>query len=263
VLIYSYPEGDEVGELADLPSEPAGLCSDSRGNVWVTLVGAIYEYAHGGTTPIATLKDGKLNAWACSVDPSSGDLAVVSPAANSGDYGDVAIYKHGRGSPKAYKDPLFGGYSGCGYDPSGNLYVMGFGAGSYPPPNLFAELPNGGRQLKTVTLSHTPQGQGDVQWDGQDIAVSSPGESTIYRFEIKGKLGKEIGYTTLNEFKTVQQFVFPNPAARKGKLAARVIGGAAQYGSVIFWNYPQGGDPTHSIGSGIGALGVTVSIAAK
>jgi hypothetical protein len=264
VLVFSYPGGTQVGEIADLPGEPDGLCSDSHGDVWVTLHGLVYEYAHGGTTRIATLEDGTLNAWACSVDPSTGDLAVASPATPSGYYGDVAIYKHGRGSPKAYKDPLFFGYSACGYDPRGNLYIMGFGGDSSYPANLFAELPKGGRKLETVTLSHTPQGQGDVQWDGQDVAVSSPEESAIYRFKIKGKLGHELGYTALTDFSTVQQFAFPNVAARKGKLAARVIGGSTQFGSVMFWDYPQGGDPTRSIGSSEGeALGVTVSIAPK
>jgi hypothetical protein len=258
VLVFSYPQGTQVGEITNLPSSPEGLCSDSRGNVWVTLQGAIYEYAHGGTTPIAMLKDGGLNAWACSVDPTTGDLAVVP----SGDYGDVAIYKGGRGSPKTYKDSLFAYYNGCGYDPSGNLYVTGFGEGSYPP-NLFAELPKGGRKLETVTLSHTPQGENDVQWDGQDVAVSSPQESTIYRFRIKGKLGHELGYTSLDGLSTVQQFVFPNLAARKGKLAARVIGASTEFGSVMFWDYPQGGNYTRIIGSGGEALGVTISRAPK
>jgi hypothetical protein len=268
LLVFSYPQGTQVGEIENLPSEPEGLCSDKHGDVWITLYGAVYEYAHGGTTPIAMLQDGKFNAWACSVDPGGGDLAVVRSESSayygSGYVADVAIYKDGRGSPKAYKDSLFAGYFGCGYDPSGNLYVMGFGEGSDSyPPNLFAELPAGGRKLETVTLSHTPQGEGDVQWDGQDVAVSSPQESTIYRFKIKGKLGHELGYTALDEFSTVQQFAFPNLPARKGKLAARVIGASTQFGSVMFWDYPQGGTPTHSLGSGGDALGVAVSIAPK
>lgn len=262
VLVFSYPEGEQVGELAGLQAQPEGLCSDARGDVWVTLPGAIYEYAHAGTTPIAKLQDGTLNAWACSVDPSSGDLAVVSPAAPSGDFGDVAIYKHARGSPVRHKDGLFLFYFGCGYDPSGNLYVLGFGYGSYPPV-LFAELPKGESKLETIALSHAPQGEGDVQWDGQDVAVSSPPEQTIYRFRIKGKLGHEVGYTVLDEFSTVQQFVFPNLAARHGKMAARVIGGSTDFDGALLWDYPQGGDPTRDIGSGGDALGVTVSIAPK
>jgi hypothetical protein len=262
VYIYSYPYGSQVGEIKNLPSSPNGLCSDTGGHVWVTLFGAIYEYAHGGTTPIAKLSDGNLTTWACAVDPTSGDLAVVSPSAPSGDYGDVAIYKGGRGSPKRYKDPLFGGYYGCTYDSSGNLYVLGFGAyNGYVTE--FAELPKGGRRLKTVFLSHSPQGQGDVHWDGQYVAVSSPKEQMILRFTIKGNLAREVGYTSLSQFSSVAQFTFPNLPARKGKMAARVIAPSG-FESVLYWAYPQGGNPTHTLNISDGYLvGVTVSVAPK
>jgi len=264
VAVFSYPEGVQVGTISGFPGSPDGLCSDVDGNVWVTIEGGwIYEYAHGGTTPIAKLADGKLNAWACSVDPTTGNLAVESVAAASGDYGNVAIYKHAAGSPKTYKDLQFGGYFGCGYDPSGNLYVMGFSSNS-SYADVFAELPKGGHRMETITLSHTPQGEGDVQWDGQYVAVSSPNEQMIIRFRISGKLGKEEGYTSFNDFSDVFQFSFPNLGARHGKMAGRVIGASEEFGEMMYWDYPQGGNPTQTFGGEDGEIvGSVVSLAPK
>ncbi len=264
VGVFSYPAGVQVGSISGFPGSPDGLCTDAHGNVWVTIEGGwIYEYAHGGTSPIAKLADGKLNAWACSVDPTTGNLAVASVAAPSGDYGNVAIYKHATGSPKTYKDPEFGGYFGCGYDPSGNLYVIGFSSNS-SYADVFAELPEGGHRMETITLSHTPQGEGDVQWDGQYVAVSSPNEQMIIRFRINGKLGKEAGYTSFNDFSDVFQFSFPNLGARHGKMAGRVIGASEEFGEMMYWDYPQGGNPTQSFGGDDGEmLGSVVSLAPK
>lgn len=259
VTVYSYPAGTQVGQLANLPSEPFGLCSDKKGNVWLTMLGLIYEYAHGGTTPIATLSDGQFYAGACSVDPSTGNLAVANWDSPSSRNGNLAIYRGGREPRKIYKQPLFLTFLSCGYDPSGNLYVTGYGKNSFA--NLFAELPKGAGALKTITLSHTPQGQADVQWDGQNVAVSSPEEGMIMRFKISGALGKEVGFTTFYDFNTVQQFTFPNVAARHGKLAGRVIGTSTQFGEVMYWNYPQGGNPTFTIPGDTDALSATVSLA--
>jgi hypothetical protein len=62
-------------------SEPQGECSDAAGNVWITNtnMSQIIEYAHGGTTPIATLSDPYEFPVGCAVDPRSGNLAVHEP----------------------------------------------------------------------------------------------------------------------------------------------------------------------------------------
>ena len=62
VYVYSYPKGELVGKLTDFASGyyPQGLCADSSGDVFVTTnqgtknpsQSNIYEYAHGGTSPI-------------------------------------------------------------------------------------------------------------------------------------------------------------------------------------------------------------------
>jgi hypothetical protein len=61
VFVFTYPNGKKVETLAYLYTL-GGICSDTKGNVFVpALVGSsastIYEFAHGGTSPIATLSD--------------------------------------------------------------------------------------------------------------------------------------------------------------------------------------------------------------
>ena len=60
VDVFSYPGGKQVGKLTGF-SEPAGLCTDRKGDVFVVDSGSdrILEYAHGGTSPIATLRAGR------------------------------------------------------------------------------------------------------------------------------------------------------------------------------------------------------------
>ena len=55
LLVFSYPKGELVGEVA-VPSEyPVGLCSGHAGNVFVTTAGSpqssIYEYHTGERNP--------------------------------------------------------------------------------------------------------------------------------------------------------------------------------------------------------------------
>lgn len=81
IYVFSYPKGKLVGRLYQSGSQyQQGLCSDSRGHVFVTTLssslfgGNIYEYAHAGTKPIETLYEHGLWPWGCAVDASTGNL---------------------------------------------------------------------------------------------------------------------------------------------------------------------------------------------
>ncbi len=58
VYVFNYPKGTPAGTITGL-TDPGGECVDAKGNVFVTNTGGsnVLEYAHGGTAPIATLKD--------------------------------------------------------------------------------------------------------------------------------------------------------------------------------------------------------------
>jgi hypothetical protein len=77
VYVYRLRDLKLSGTLAGF-SYPGGECSDGRGNVWITDASRIVEYAHGGTSPISVLSDPNVYAVSCSVDPSSGNLAVTN-----------------------------------------------------------------------------------------------------------------------------------------------------------------------------------------
>lgn len=242
VGVFNYPSGKMVGALTDV-GYIVGLCTDASGDVFVGRQGSILEYRHGDTTPVATLDDGKFTAWACSVDPTTGNLAVANTGTGRKD--NIAIFQHAAGKPTIFRNANFLEYFGCGYDASGNLYIMAFGKGS-GGPNLLGELPKGQGAIKIVTLSHTPEGEGDVQWDGKYVAVSSPGENAILQFKIKGKIGKEIGETVLNNGNGVEQFSFPNIYDQSGQ-ATRIIGENRASDETLEWPYPGGGPPDLTI----------------
>ncbi|MFZ1017201.1 MAG: hypothetical protein WAN39_04930, partial [Candidatus Cybelea sp.] len=71
--VLSYPKGRLVGELTGV--EGLADCSDTKGNVFISEATKVAEFAHGGTSPIATYGVAHTPAFGCSVDPESGNLA--------------------------------------------------------------------------------------------------------------------------------------------------------------------------------------------
>src|SRR5579871_2767111 len=76
VYVYDYKTRALVGKLTGF-LQPNGECVDAKGDIWITdwQATTTTEYAHGGTAPIATLYT-QSEQTACSVDPTTGDLAV-------------------------------------------------------------------------------------------------------------------------------------------------------------------------------------------
>jgi hypothetical protein len=93
VRVYSYPHGRRVGALTSL-TYAGGECVDSAGDVFIvefsgpsSAGSTVYEYAHGGSTPIATLADPG-SGFGCAVDPTTGNLAVANTSdASNPDHG--------------------------------------------------------------------------------------------------------------------------------------------------------------------------------
>jgi hypothetical protein len=144
VLIFTYNPPStpkSVGALLGLPA-PAGMCVDKEQNIFITngLNRGTYvtlEYIHGGTNPIQVLGDPG-NPVACSIDPTTGNLAI----ATVGDYASgIALYKKATGKPTLYSDSAFTDMWFCGYDDKGNLFVDGDGN------TQLAELPKGSKLL--------------------------------------------------------------------------------------------------------------------
>lgn len=234
VYVYSYPRGKFVGALTGF-DDPQGLCADQNGDVFVANPNGfdVLEYAHGGKEPIATLYDPPRMPEGCSVDATTGNLAVTE-----NNPGSVAIYEKATGKPKYYRDGNeyyhLSQYFFCGYDDRGDLFVDGINYSS-SPTFKFAELPSGGKRLINLTLDHTIEWPGGVQWDGRYVAVGDAYSGVINQFSINGKHGKLKGTTELANADGVNVFWIDS-----GKVVGPNYGGV----NVMFWKYPTGGSPT-------------------
>ena len=178
IFVYTYPGGKLVKHLG-LSTTRLGLCSDTAGNVFVTIGGfegldpSVQEYAHGGRL-LATLSVPGVWATSCSVDPTTGNLAVASGAT------DVYIYQNAQGEPVTYSSGLANA-TNCAFDAAGNLFLVGL---DYNRKSQLVEMPAGGSgNVQTIKLDRqiTPTA---VQWDGADLAVGTTSANIIYRVEV-------------------------------------------------------------------------------
>lgn len=236
-FIFSYPHGGRVGNFEITGAAGVwGACTDRNGDVFVTVdesntASYVSEYAHGGTTPIATLRDDGYAAADCSSDPTTGDLAVTNFDEASAGGANVAIYRHARGKPHHFVDPKMS-VAYCGYDDGGNLFVDGNGY------YQLAELPRGSRRFKNIRLSEHLVRPGGVEWDGAALAVEDGGYarkfSAIDRVSVSGASGTVIGTTHLKGL------------ANRGVTfwidgSTIVTVGGQQVDRIGLWEYPAGG----------------------
>jgi NHL repeat len=231
VYVYSYPQGKLKGTLGGF-SSPRGLCVDSAGDVWITDYNEqqIVEYAHGGTEPIAMLSDADERPIDCSVDPTTGDLAVsnvyTTPPLHRG---SVLIFPQAQGTPQTYVVP--GMYNVCylAYGADGSLFTDGLDFTGYQ--TVFADLPKSARSFRPVLLDQQVVQPGGVQWDGQRMTVTNT-IASVYRVRIKRLVGKRTGTVSLGGTSTVGQYWIQGHT---------LIGPTPVGGFVGFWKYPQGG----------------------
>ncbi|MGA8575250.1 MAG: hypothetical protein WB609_06095 [Candidatus Cybelea sp.] len=238
-FVFSYPHGGIVGTFTIGTGDQVwGACADSNGNVYFTVEqnatsSLIEEYAHGGTTPIATLHDDGYVASDCSSDPLTGDLAVTSYDQGTNGSNNVAIYRHARGTPKRYFDSQMS-VAFCGYDGSGNLFVDG--SGSYQ----LAELAKGSAALTNFSLSPPLVRPGGVEWDGTNLAIEDSGFArrfaAIDRVQISRSGASILGTTHLKGL--------ANRGVTFWISGGDVVTTAGQQDTLIGrWQYPAGGKP--------------------
>jgi hypothetical protein len=154
VDVYSYPAGTMVGQVTGL-EYPTGLCSDKKGNVYVTDFesGVVSEIGAGGTTVVNTLSvTGE--SLGCSVS-KKGDLAVSIFAGSQDGYGAVVIFKGAKGSGNVVEAPNDGYFWAPTYDKKGNIFVeCNYGSSSGPCEGpTVVELKNGASSFTGLTVS--------------------------------------------------------------------------------------------------------------
>ncbi len=251
--IYNYrvKAGKLYGQITGL-SFPYGQCVDRTGNVYVVdnETAKIYEYAHGGTTPIATAGDDYGDPIGCSIDPSTGNVAVANfSGLGSSGAGSLDVFAGGLGGGQTeYTDPSLFRQWPPAYDPNGNLFVQGV---DYSGADAFAELPAGSSTF--TLLSGLSVGfPGSVGWDGTYLTATDQdyqfGYTTaIYRVTVSGSSVTIVRKTQLTDdcypnydwMVAVQPFV----GGTTRKQNAVVAGNLNCPNREGFFNYADGGNP--------------------
>jgi len=241
----------ETGSISGF-SEPQGMCTDKKGNVWITNTGTltVLEYSKTGKA-ITSLSDPDGYPVGCAIS-SSGDLAVTNIFGLSG-AGNVAVYKNATGTPTEVSNPSQYYYYFDGYDTSGNLYVSGKSSSA---TYMLSECASGGSSCSTVTLTGgTVYFPGMVQWDKKtkELAVGDQScgdvpSACIYQVSISGATGTIKDTTTLENYEggAVCDLVQGEINSKDNQVA----GGDYEYctsttkSSANIWPFTTGGKPT-------------------
>jgi len=264
VYVYSYPSGKLEGTLTGF-NAPSGMCSNKAGDVFILNGGgtSVEVFAHGGSTPLRTLGLPGYPELNCSVDPTTGNLALASLDGSCGDC--IVIFPNGSGIPTTYTPSGQTGIPGCGYDNHGNLFCDAYGTG-----NKFAlfELSAGSSTVKSIAVGGASGLKaGPIQWDGKYLAFGSGALGTIYQIQLSGSTGTVVGSTPLNGTGWVWQFWIDKTQGSKNvPQGTRIIAptyagsGGAETG---YWKYPAGGSPTKTISGYYQPDGATLSTIKK
>jgi hypothetical protein len=244
--VYKYPQGGLVGTVTGF-GVPRGECADSAGHVFIVAYSngsmnssTIYEYAHGGTKPIATLSDPGV-AVGCAVDQTTGNLAA------SGD--GVAIFKNASGNPTMYYSSEYTFFLYCGYDNRSNLYLMGV-SGQYGDQQVLVRLASGSSNFERIALDVKLYISSNispiVQWDGKHMAVTSdPYRKPVflYRLRINGSSAVVTSSATLSS----RTNVYTGGMWIQGKSIIGAGNADHHYEAAFLWPYPKGGLPDRTI----------------
>ena len=240
------------------------MCSDAKGDVFITAeiqsksgarTGYVYEYAHGGKSPIATLDvpshEIPVN---CSSDPTTGNLAVTSYDFRN--YAPlVEIYTGGSGEPRLY-------HSAGAWGRTRSRPTMRAATFSLPAaetwPRCFRKASNG---LKKLTLNETIGNVAHAQWDGKYFALQSyaptrhNGENIFehyYRVQVSGTTGKIVGISRFDDWRQ------KNPGQSWIQSDTLV---ATPNNAINFWKYPAGGRAFKVLHPSDPSQAITVSLA--
>jgi hypothetical protein len=267
VTVYDYATQALVGVLAAFET-PRGECVDRSGNIYIADAGTdeIYEYAHGGTKAIKTLDDSPNEPNECSVDPTTGNLAVANLEGGSSKQGSIALYARASGKPTLYIDASIGSFAGCAYDDKGSLLTSGHEGSSNA--SLFAWLPPHGSALVNINVPGPKSGWmwfgiSGIQWDGQFFALDDGGDG-VYQVALIHGQPYWVSQTQFdNRYAGSAEYGIydPNPK-RQGKEILVGFNDESYSSGVDYYPYPAGGESGPTFTHGIDdPFAISISLA--
>lgn len=267
VNIYRYRRRSLAGVLTGLQS-PTGECVDRAQNVYVVdfLAESAVEYAHGGKKPIAAVSDSPYNPYGCSIDTKTGDLAIANYSegylAVTRDFadGNLAVYRHARGSPVLYGN-RFDHFVSCAYDDRGDLLAASLNGYSGEYQAEFDYLPRHSTKLLSIDLPGSYDSVQAVAWDGKYWVVLSDNELYRYVINLTGQHIDTIGLA--GGYGYVRQIWIYRTSPKE--LGTQVVGGFSDddysNNAVGYWKYPAGSELIHEITKDLdGPYGVAISL---
>jgi hypothetical protein len=246
--VYSYPS---FTPFEQLPTAGSLGCADPAGNVWfIESNSTLVEYAHGGTTPIATLQDPGNYATSCAVSSSSDTLAVANIFTTQDGPGNIALYAHEKGKPRIIQAAQHTYF--LTYDDRDNLF--GDGESSSYQFELF-ELAKGATMIEPLTVGGaTIQFPGSVQYAGSTLNVVDQEAAANYELRVKGDAATVVGTTPLSDSSD------PVQCAIYGKRITCADAGNAQ---LAMYKYPAGGQPIKTVTGLYEPTGIVLSVNSK
>jgi hypothetical protein len=234
VDVFQWPTLRTAGVLTGF-QQTTGACVDAAGDVWIADAYAqkLYEYAHGGTTPIATLDDAASFPNGCAVDKRNGNLVAGNEYNNNVGHGSITLYRRAAGEGTIYYDSSLDDVFSLDYAPNGNLYLDGWTGYSFGMQKFVR------KQFENFTIKGTTIGYpGGVQYWKNQLTVADAGTvyttATIYRIN---KYGKVLGQTSMGQAHQSYQYQIIN---------GKVICACFEDRNVQIYPYPSGGTPTRT-----------------
>ena len=251
VNIYN-TKGKQLAQLTGF-SEPQGLTTDAKGNLYVANTGDsnILIYAPPYTKKPKTLTDAGQYPVDVAVLDNGATIAVTNIISTSDGPGSVTFYsKYKQG--KTISNSNWGRVYFEGYDADGNLYFDGESTGGAV---LVGEIAKGKKAITTLTTSNSIEFPGGVQVNTKgEIAIDDQEGFAVYTYNApkKGSLGKPVKTTDLTGSADPVSYTFIS--TDKDLWTADASDAAANE-----FAYPKGGSAVSSIPvSGGEPIGVAI-----
>ncbi len=255
VYQYSYETRKRLNTIQGPFYDVVTMCADTKQDIFVVddAAQSIREYSHDGKTVIKTLVDFFGFPEACSVDPTTGNLAVTNFENASGEFpGNLVIFSHTGHANSHHVFNMYNFYFPA-YDDKGNLFVNGNSTRGSP---VLSERRKGGGGFEDLTMSPKIASMFGMQWDGKYLAICDTGHqpNEIDRFSISRSGATKVSSTILQDDADVYQFFIAAIGAKDV-----IIATDRADRKLYAWRYPLGGNPIFSIGGFMRPLGVAIS----